>query len=138
MPSKPNEEVAEMPNPVLDVTLTATLARCGPSGELPLSASEFSDAFDEIATCLYSLVDDACVSGQASTGELEIWFLVQEATNMPTALRRAADIVRTVADSASLQWRAAGAQDCPKVETLAMVGSQMRHHFDTPKALTTA
>lgn len=127
-----------MSNPVLDVTLTATLARCGPKGEFPLSASEFSDAFDRIATCLYSLVDDACVSGQASTSEIEMWFLVHDATNMPLALRRAADIVRTVADSAGLQWRAAGAQDLPEVESLAMVGSQMRHCFDTPKALTTA
>lgn len=127
-----------MPNPVLDVTLTATLARCGPEGEVPLSASEFRDAFDKIATCLHCLVDDACVSGQTSTGEIEIWFLVHDATNMPTALRQAADIVRTVADSANLQWRAAGAQELPKVETLAMVGSQMHHHFDTPKTLATA
>lgn len=136
--SEPGEEVAEMSNAVLDVTLTATLARCGPEGELPLSDSEFNDALDEISKCLHSVVDDACVSGQASTGEVEMWFLVLNARTMPTALRRAADIVRTVADSANLQWRAAGTPELSKVETLAMVGSQMRHHLDTPKALTTA
>lgn len=68
-----------MTSPVLDVTLTGRLVHCGPNGEAPLTASEFTHILDKIADCLHGEIDDACVSGQASTGEVEMWFLVPNA-----------------------------------------------------------
>lgn len=125
-----------MTSPVLDVTLTGRLVQFGLDGETPLSASEFTRVLDKIADCLHGETDDACVSGQASTGEVEMWFLVPNAQTMPAALRQAADIVHTVGNTAGIQWRASDTDDLPTTKAIAIVGTLMRQHFQCPKTLT--
>lgn len=58
-----------------------------------LTSEEFGSVLGRIADCVHDEVDDACVSGQAATGQIEVWFLVANAKTFHSGLRRAAEII---------------------------------------------
>lgn len=92
-----------MRDSIMEVTVTGVLGHRIEGREQPLSRDEYDAVFEKVSDSLHGLISDCGVSGQASTGELRIWFLVADADSLDGALKkmsttigkvfRAADIV---------------------------------------------
>lgn len=82
-----------MASPVLEVTMTGEPVCRSADGMRSPTADEFGALLGAVADCVHDEVDDACVSGQAETGKIEVWFLVLNARTFHSGLRRAAEII---------------------------------------------
>lgn len=120
-----------MPNPVLEVTMTGEPVCRSVDGTRLLTAEEFGALLERVADCVHDEVDDACVSGRADTGKVEVWFLVLDAQTFHSGLRQAAEIIEKITQAAEQETiRATSAPDPAAKGTPSPAGfvmlSQMR------------
>ncbi len=89
-----------------EVTVTGTLSCIDRDGVRPLTPDEFHDVMDRMANHLddEAKITDPCTWGQASTGDMEIYFLLADPVAGPALNRRIADIIRSMSDTVGLVW----------------------------------
>ena len=88
-----------------EVTVTGTLSCIDIDGARPLTPDEFHEIISRMADHLgdESGLADPCVSGQARSGDMEIYFLLSDLPG-PELNRRIADIIRGLGDAVGLIW----------------------------------
>ena len=88
-----------------EVTISGTLSCIDKDGARPLGADEFQDIISRIADHLddEAGITDPSVWGQASTGDMEVYFLLPDPAG-PPALSQIADIFRRMSDVVGLIW----------------------------------
>ena len=85
-----------MPSQVLEVTMAGEPVFHSSEGTRPLTAEEFGALLGRVADCVHDEVDNACVSGQADVGKVEVWFLVPDAPTFHGGLRRATEVIAKI------------------------------------------
>lgn len=88
-----------------EVTVSGTLRCIDNDGARPLTSEEFQDVISRMADHLddESGITDPSVWGQASNGDMELYFLLPDPAG-PPALNQIADIIRRMSDAVGLIW----------------------------------
>lgn len=91
---------------LVQVRVAGTLTCIDSGGARPLAADEFHDVMDRIAGHLddEAGIADACTWGQASTGDMEISFVVAGPVAGPELNQRVGSVIAGMGEAAGLIW----------------------------------
>ena len=89
-----------------EVTVAGALSCIDSDGARPLTSDEFHDIISRIADHLddESRITDPSVWGQASSGDMEMYFRLPEPAGPPTLNVQIADIIRKMGEAVGLVW----------------------------------
>ena len=90
----------------MQVRVTGTLTCIDEDGARPLTADEFHDVMDRIAEHLdnEAEITDPGTWGQASTGNMEIHFVLADPVAGPELNQRVGSIIRRMGEEVGLIW----------------------------------
>ena len=88
------------------MTVAGALSCIDSDGARPLTSDEFHDIISRIADHLddESRITDPSVWGQASSGDMEMYFRLPEPAGPPTLNVQIADIIRKMGETVGLVW----------------------------------
>lgn len=89
-----------------EVTVAGALSCIDNDGARPLTSDEFHDIISRIADHLddESRITDPSVWGQASSGDMEMYFRLPDPAGPPTLNVQIADIIRQMGEAVGLVW----------------------------------
>ncbi len=92
--------MTDTPNVLFEVTLSGVLV--SEDGEALPATQDFEEAVERLADFLYDQVEDATVSGQCSSGEVQLWFSRPSEMNPHSDLTWALDVLDAVLAGAGI------------------------------------
>ena len=89
-----------------EVTVAGVLSCIDSDGARPLTSDEFHNIISRIADHLddESRITDPSVWGQASSGDMEMYFRLPDPAGPPTLNTQIADIIRKMGEAVGLVW----------------------------------
>lgn len=99
------------------VRVTGTLICIDEDGARPLAVDEFHNVMDHIAEHLddEARITDACTWGQASTGDLEIHFVLADPVVGPELNQQVGSIIERMGEALGLIWPTSPSGDTSSV-----------------------
>ncbi len=90
----------------VQVSVTGTLTCIDENGARPLTSDEFHDVMDRIAEHLdnEAEITDPGTWGQASTGDMEVHFVLADAVAGPELNQQVGSIIRRMGEGVGLLW----------------------------------
>lgn len=101
----------------VQVRVTGTLTCIDKDGARPLAADEFHNVMDHIAEHLddEDRITDTCTWGQASTGSLEIDFILADPVAGPELNQQVGSIIERMGEALGLIWPTRPSRDTSSV-----------------------